>query len=115
MPELAMEYQANWPHSGWRVASPLEGIAIMTGLIVLAVLLIAIVAVLEVSHRRNAQRPPHDTGTGVEDRDRARTRLDLLALADRAEPFAHKPFTLTGHWPRIGYGGSGQSTVRLSG
>lgn len=86
----------------------------MTGLIVLAVLLIAIVAALEVSHRRNAQQPPHDTGSRVEDRDRARTRLDLLALAGRAEPFAHKPFTMKGHWRGIGYGEPGQSTATLS-
>lgn len=66
----------------------------MSGIIVLVVLALAIVAALEFSHRR------HSTGlrTGIsgswvtEDRDAARSKLDLLALAGRTEPFAHRPF-----------------------
>jgi hypothetical protein len=70
----------------------------MTGLILLAVLALAVIAALEISNRR------HSTGltTGpngswvVDDRDQARTKLDLLALAGAAEPFNHKPATTAG-------------------
>lgn len=66
----------------------------MSGIIVLVVLALAIVAALELSHRR------HSTGlrTGLsgswvgEDRDAARSKLDLLALAGRTEPFNYRPF-----------------------
>jgi hypothetical protein len=70
----------------------------MTGLILLAVLVLAVIAALEISNRR------HSTGlaTGpngswvVDDRDQARTKLDLLALGGAAEPFNHKPATTAG-------------------
>jgi hypothetical protein len=73
-------------------------ITAMTGLILLAVLALALIAALELSNRR------HSTGltTGpngswvVDDRDQARTKLDLLALGGAAEPFSHKPVTNTG-------------------
>ena len=70
----------------------------MTGLIVLAVLALAVVAALELSNRR------HSTGLtagpngawGADDRDVARTKLDLLALGGAAEPFNHKPAATAG-------------------
>ncbi|WP_134001688.1 hypothetical protein [Kribbella sp. VKM Ac-2566] len=60
----------------------------MIGYIVLVVLVLAVIAALEFGNRR------HSTGlTGhlygswdVEDRDLARTRLDLLALGAASEP-----------------------------
>jgi len=73
-------------------------ITAMTGLLLLAVLALAVIAALEISNRR------HSTGltTGpngswvVDDRDQARTKLDLLALGGAAEPFNHKPATTAG-------------------
>ena len=73
-------------------------ITAMTGLILLAVLALALIAALEISNRR------HSTGltTGpngtwvVDDRDQARTKLDLLALGGAAEPLNHKPATTAG-------------------
>jgi hypothetical protein len=73
-------------------------ITAMTGIILLAVLALAVIAALEISNRR------HSTGltTGpngswvVDDRDQARTKLDLLALGGAAEPFNHKPATTAG-------------------
>jgi hypothetical protein len=64
-------------------------ITAMTGIVVLAVLALAIVAALELSNRR------HSTGfpAGSSDRDVARTKLDLLALGGSAKPFTHKPAT----------------------
>ncbi|WP_410786976.1 hypothetical protein [Kribbella sp. C-35] len=70
----------------------------MTGYIVLVVIVLAVIAALEFGNRR------HSTGlTGrlhgswdVEDRDLARTKLDLLALGAAAEPFNHKPASTTG-------------------
>ena len=69
----------------------------MTGYIVLVVLVLAVIAALELSNRR------HSTGltTGPEggwvadDRDLARTKLDLLALGGAAEPLNHKPASTT--------------------
>jgi hypothetical protein len=73
-------------------------ITAMTGYIILVVLVLAVVAALELSNRR------HSTGltTGPEgtriadDRDAARTKLDLLALGGAAEPFNHKPASTAG-------------------
>ena len=69
----------------------------MTGYIILVVLVLAVIAALELSNRR------HSTGlkTGSEgtwvadDRDLARTKLDLLAMGGAAEPFNHKPASTT--------------------
>lgn len=65
----------------------------MTGIIVLAVLVLALVAALEHSHRRNSNGlRTGPWGTRVaDDRDLARSKLDLLALGGAAEPFTHKP------------------------
>jgi hypothetical protein len=70
----------------------------MTGIVVLAVLALAVIAALELSNRR------HSTGLtagpngawAADDRDLARTKLDLLALGDAAEPFNHKPAATAG-------------------
>jgi hypothetical protein len=69
-------------------------ITAMTGIIVLTVLALAIIAALEVSNRRNSQdpRPGLSGGWDSEDRDVARTKFDLLALAGRTAPFTPKPF-----------------------
>ncbi|HZX01312.1 hypothetical protein [Kribbella sp.] len=70
----------------------------MTGYIVLVVLVLAVIAALEVSNRRNAGGPAAGPqGTWVaDDRDVARTKLDLLALGGAAKPFTHKPVSTTG-------------------
>ncbi len=73
-------------------------ITAMTGYIVLAVLVLAVIAALEISNKR------HSTGltAGAEgtwiadDRDKARTKLDLLALGGAAEPFNRKPASTAG-------------------
>ena len=61
-------------------------------LIVMALLLIAAL------ERTNRRRGPHAPGLhgsdGRDDRDWARTKLDMLALAGEAEPFAHKPMAI---------------------
>jgi hypothetical protein len=70
----------------------------MTGIIVLAVLVLVLIAALERSNRR------HATGFGngpdgswvADDRDLARSKLDLLALGGAAEPFSHKPLATPG-------------------
>jgi len=70
----------------------------MTGILVLAVLALAVIAALEVSNRR------HSTGLtagpngswATADRDLTRTKLDLLALGGVAEPFNHKPVATAG-------------------
>ncbi|MFI7060093.1 hypothetical protein ACIBL3_03840 [Kribbella sp. NPDC050124] len=70
----------------------------MTGILLLAVLALAVIAALELSNRR------HSTGltTGPNgswvtgDRDQARTKLDLLALGGAAEPLNRKPATTAG-------------------
>ncbi|GAB3940703.1 hypothetical protein GCM10029976_058800 [Kribbella albertanoniae] len=55
----------------------------------IAVLVLALIAALEVSHRRHSA----DLDGSRDDRDLARTKLDLLALGGSAKPFAHKPAT----------------------
>ena len=61
-------------------------------LIVIALLLIA---ALERTNRRQRSHAPGLHGTDTrDDRDWARTKLDLLALAGEAEPFAHKPLAI---------------------
>ena len=65
----------------------------MSGIIVLAVLASVVIAALEISERRHATmlgRSPEDLRVG-DDRDLARSKLDLLALGGAAEPFSHKP------------------------
>lgn len=70
-------------------------ITAMTGIVVLTVLALALVAALELSNRR------HATGLtagpsgrwDTDDRDLARSKLDLLALGGSAKPFTHKPAT----------------------
>jgi hypothetical protein len=70
----------------------------MTGIIVLAVLALVVIAALESSNRRHATGLGHGPeGAWVaDDRDLARSKLDLLALGGAAEPFSHKPATNTG-------------------
>jgi hypothetical protein len=69
-------------------------ITAMTGILILTVFALAIVAALEISNRRNSVGPRTGLNGGREsdDRDVARTKLDLLALAGRAAPFTRKPF-----------------------
>lgn len=66
----------------------------MTGLILLAALAIAVVTLLELSHRRHTTpfADPRRADRTIDDRDPVRSKLDLLALAARAEPLTHKPF-----------------------
>lgn len=73
-------------------------ITAMTGIIVLAVLALVVIAALEGSSRRNATGLGHGpAGSWVaDDRDAARSKLDLLALGGAAEPFSHKPLANTG-------------------
>jgi len=70
----------------------------MTGYIVLVVLVLAVIAALEFSNRRHSTGPAAGPqGTWVaDDRDLARTKLDLLALGGAAEPFNHKPASTAG-------------------
>ncbi|TWD80737.1 hypothetical protein FB561_1825 [Kribbella amoyensis] len=70
----------------------------MTGIIVLAVLALAVIAALETSNRRHSTGPATgpDGSWVADDRDLARTKLDLLALGGKAEPFTHKPTATTG-------------------
>ncbi len=70
----------------------------MTGIIVLAVLALVVIAALESSNRRHATGLGNEsTGTWVaDDRDLARSKLDLLALGGAAEPFSHKPVANAG-------------------
>jgi hypothetical protein len=69
-------------------------ITAMTGIIVLTALVLAIVAALEVSNRRHSRDPRSGLSGGweLDDRDIARTKVDLLALAGRSGPFDDKPF-----------------------
>ena len=70
----------------------------MTGIVVLAVLALAVIAALELSNRRHSTgltAGPNGAGT-ADDRDLARTKLDLLALGGAAEPFNHKPAATAG-------------------
>ena len=72
-------------------------ITAMTGYIVLVVLVLAVIAALEISNRRHSTGlTAGPEGTWVaDDRDLARTKLDLLALGGAAEPFNHKPASTT--------------------
>ena len=69
----------------------------MTEIIVLAVLALAVIAALESSNRRHSTglKSSLDGSWVADDRDLARTKLDLLALGEKAEPFTHKPATHT--------------------
>jgi hypothetical protein len=70
-------------------------ITAMTGIIVLAVIALVVIAALESSNRRHSTGFEHgpDGSWVADDRDRARSKLDLLALGGAAEPFSHKPIT----------------------
>ncbi|TCC11902.1 hypothetical protein [Kribbella soli] len=70
----------------------------MTGYIVLVLIVLAVIAALEISNRRNSTGPAAGPrGAWIaDDRDVARTKLDLLALGAAAEPFNHKPASTTG-------------------
>ncbi|WP_433013247.1 hypothetical protein [Kribbella sp. CA-294648] len=68
----------------------------MTGIVVLAVLALVVIAALEVSNRRNADGFGPLGRQAADDRDLARTKLDLLALGGAAEPFSHKPASTPG-------------------
>jgi hypothetical protein len=70
----------------------------MTGIIVLAVLALAVIAALELSNRRHSTGLTAGTNGAwiADDRDLARTKLDLIALGGAAEPFTHKPATTAG-------------------
>ncbi|GAA2835719.1 hypothetical protein [Kribbella solani] len=70
----------------------------MTGYFVLLVLVLAVIAALELSDRRNSTGPQAGPGGSwsSDDRDVARTKLDLLALGGSAVPFNHKPASTTG-------------------
>ena len=70
----------------------------MTAYIALTVLVLAVIAALEISNRRHSTGPsagPRGTWL-ADDRDVARTKLELLALGATAKPFAHKPASTTG-------------------
>ena len=70
----------------------------MTGTLILVVLALAIVAALELSHRRNSGPATGPSGSwSRNDRDIARTKLDLLALGGKAQPFTSKPFDAEGN------------------
>ena len=60
----------------------------MTGYIVLVVIVMAVIAALEISNRRNSTGPAvGPRGAWVaDDRDMARTKLDLLALPAAGGP-----------------------------
>jgi len=69
-----------WPNLGERIVTA------MTGIIVLAVIALAVVAALEPNHRRRTGLVAGLAGSSdVDDRDLARVRLDLLALAGREQ------------------------------
>jgi len=75
----------------------------MTGYIVLVVIVLAVIAALEISNRRHSTGlTAGPEGTWVaDDRDVARTKLDLLALGGAAEPFNHKLASTAGTVHRI--------------
>lgn len=70
----------------------------MTGIIVLAVLALVVIAALESSNRRHATGLGHGPAGAwiANDRDVARSKLDLLALGGAAEPFTRKPIATAG-------------------
>jgi hypothetical protein len=78
----------------------------MTGIIVLAVLVLAVIAALEGSNRRHATGLGNgpDGSWGAEDRDLARSKLDLLALGGTVEPLTRKPLTHQRSLVRITHG-----------
>jgi fatty-acid desaturase len=72
----------------------------MTGILILAVLALALIAGLEYSNRRHADASSAARRSGSwtrYDRDVARTKVDLFALAGKAEPFSRKPFSRVHH------------------
>jgi hypothetical protein len=73
-------------------------ITAMTGYIVFVALVLAVIAALEISNRRHSTGlTAGPEGTWVtNDRDVARTKLDLLALGCAAEPCNHKPASTAG-------------------
>jgi len=57
-------------------------------------MVLLLIAALDRANRRQSPRAPGLNGsTDRDDRDWARTKLDLLALGAQAEPFTHKPMT----------------------
>ncbi len=70
----------------------------MTGILLLAVLALAVIAALEINNRRHSTGPTAgpNGAWAADDRDLARTKLDLLALGGAAEPLNHKPAATTG-------------------
>ena len=72
-------------------------ITAMNGIVVIAAIALALIAALEVSHRRHNT----DLAGPADDRDLARTKLDLLALGASAKPFTHKPTTTEASVHRI--------------
>ena len=69
----------------------------MTGYIVLVVLVLAVIAALEISNKRHSTGLTGAEGTWIaDDRDLARTKLDLLALGATVKPFNHKPASTSG-------------------
>lgn len=55
------------------------------------------IAALERTNRHQSPRAPGLNGSqDHDDRDWARTKLDLLALGGQAEPFTHKPKAVKG-------------------
>ena len=71
-------------------------ITAMTGYIALVVLVLAVIAALEISNRRHSGPEGTFVSRNSDDRDVARTKLDLLALGAAAKPFNHKPASTTG-------------------
>jgi hypothetical protein len=68
----------------------------MTGYIAFVVLVLAVIAALEISNRRHSGPEGTLASRNSDDRDAARTKLDLLALGGAAKPFNHKPVSTTG-------------------
>jgi hypothetical protein len=62
----------------------------------LIVMVLLLTAALERANRRQLPHPPRLHG-GDDDRDWAHSKLELLALAGQAEPFAHKPLAVKRH------------------
>jgi hypothetical protein len=94
-----MEYQTNRADSSE-----------MVGLIVIAVLALLLAAVLEPAHRHRSRVQAGLRGSSdADDRELARIKLDLLALAGRAEPFAHRPFVM----PTRGSGAEPEQAIHV--
>jgi hypothetical protein len=63
--------------------------------LILIVMALLLIAALERTNRRQSPHAPGLHGAqDPDDRDWARTKLDLIALAGEAEPFGHKPLTI---------------------